>query len=119
MATTLTLPRKRTRLLLVGDDRPCLANLHAGLKTRDYEPVNATTGEEAIEICREMDTDLAIVDVTLPDMCGMVLGRLLYETYHIPVIFLTGDHECAFIDKATREGPFAYLVKTRNRQTSS
>jgi len=111
MTNTLHLQHAPTRLLLVEDDRLCLATLHSGLKGLGYEPVNATSGEEAIELCRRRDMDLAILDIGLPDMCGLELGRLLYETYRLPIIYLTGNNECDFIDKATRGGAFGYLLK--------
>jgi len=111
MPETLDTSQERPRLLLVEDDPLCLATLHSELEDLGYEPIRAASGQEAIDICRSSDVDLAILDVELPDMCGLELGRLLYETRHIPVIYLTGHNDCAFIDRATREGAFAYLVK--------
>jgi len=111
MTETLQLQQDPTRLLLVEDDPLCLATLHSGLEDLGYEPIRAASGQEAIDICRSSDVDLAILDVELPDMCGLELGRLLYETQNIPVIYLTGHNDCAFLDRATSEGAFAYLLK--------
>jgi len=111
MADNLSRQKTQPRLLLVEDDRLCLATLHSGLKELGFQPVNAISGNEAMELCRRQTMDLALLDIGLPDMCGLELGRHLHETYRMPIIYLTGDHSCTYIDKATHGGAFGYLVK--------
>jgi len=86
MSDIVSQQKPPARLLLVEDDRLCLATLHSGLKDLGYEPIKVTTGKEAIELSQHKPLDLAIIDVDLPDMCGLEVGRLLYETRQLPVI---------------------------------
>ncbi len=116
MTETQHLQRDPSRLLLVGVDPQSLAILEPCIKALGYEPVRTMHAGEAITTCRSHAIGLAIVDTGLPDMCGLELGRLLYGTYHVPVIYLSGHNESAFIDKATSEDAGVHLLKPLDKE---
>jgi diguanylate cyclase (GGDEF)-like protein len=84
-------PGERPRLLIV-DDQPI--NIHAMYQVfaRDHQVFMATSGAQALAICREKQPDLVLLDVVMPDMDGYAVCAELQRdetTRHIPVIFVT------------------------------
>ena len=82
-----------TRLLLV-DDQPMDVQRLSRIFATDYEVLTATSGEQALQICRSQLPDLILLDVMMPDMDGhQVCTQLKADpaTRHIPIIFVTGQ----------------------------
>ena len=80
------------RILLIEDD-PAISNVvELNLKLDNYEVFLAGDGEEGLNMVKEIDPDLIILDVMMPKMDGwQVLMQLKAEddTRDIPVIMLT------------------------------
>jgi DNA-binding NtrC family response regulator len=68
----LSRPKPKPQVLLVDDEESFLKTTAERVKLKGYEPLLALTGREAIEIARKMEIDLAVVDLRLPDMDGLV-----------------------------------------------
>ena len=91
----LDAPDPRPRLLVVDDQR---ANIHALYQAfaADYKMSMATSGEQALAICRSQLPDLVLLDVVMPGMDGFeVCERLKADdaTKDIPVIFVTAHND--------------------------
>jgi DNA-binding NarL/FixJ family response regulator len=56
-----------------------------------YHPVGAETAEQALEIARRDPVGLAILEVSLPDLCGYAVCRTLKEEFgdELPVVFVS------------------------------
>ena len=61
-----------SRILLVEDEVSIADTLIYALETEHFEVVHVTTGGEALKVL-DVATDLAILDVGLPDMSGFDL----------------------------------------------
>ena len=59
-------PGGKARVLLVDDDTRDLKLLGAQIALLGYEPLTATSGEQAVELVRGIDVDLVILDVMMP-----------------------------------------------------
>ena len=77
-----------SRILLVEDEVSIADTLIYALETEHFEVVHVTTGGEALKRLDE-ETDLAILDVGLPDMSGFDLCLEMRKTYQLPILFLT------------------------------
>ena len=80
------------RILAVDDEEHILELLEYNLVQEGYEVVLANTGEEALEILKEEDLDLCLLDWMLPGMTGLdVLKEIRISTSYnsLPVILLT------------------------------
>jgi two-component system OmpR family response regulator len=79
------------RILVVDDERDTLELIDLTLKTAGYDIYLASGGEESLELIRNGDFDLVLLDIMMPDLSGFdVLRRLREEAVdHPPVIFLT------------------------------
>ena len=87
------------------------------LRPHGYRLLQATDGEEALEVAAEHKPDLVIMDLQLPKLDGLQATRTLKRMpglSHVPVIAVTahamkGDEETVF-----QAGCDAYLPKPIN-----
>ncbi len=80
------------RVLIVDDIPTNVRLLEARLAAEYYEVLTATSGPEALEICRTQDVDIVLLDVMMPDMDGFEVCRRLKhdpKTHHVPVLMVT------------------------------
>jgi two-component system, cell cycle response regulator DivK len=79
-------------ILLVEDNEMNRDMLSRRLQRKGYHIVTATDGEQGLSMARATGPDLILMDITLPEMDGWEVTRLLKEdesTRHIPIIALT------------------------------
>ncbi len=83
-----------------------------GFSTSDYTP----SVEEALRKIEEKRPDLVLLDIKLQgDLTGIDLGKMLYNDYHIPFIYVTDFDNDMFFAKALETHHEHYLVKTKPR----
>lgn len=70
---------KKLKILLVDDEEKFLHSMAERVKLKGYEPFTARSGGEAIEIVRKHDIHVAVVDLRMPDMDGLVTITKLKE----------------------------------------
>jgi CheY-like chemotaxis protein len=70
---------KRKRILVVEDDQLSLALLKQLLEVHGYEILETPEGLEALDIARGEQPDLILMDIRLPDICGLEVTRLLKQ----------------------------------------
>ncbi|GAB3163853.1 response regulator transcription factor [Myceligenerans halotolerans] len=77
--------------LVVVDDEPNIRELLAtSLRFAGFEVHAAADGNGALQLVRDLDPDLVVLDVMLPDMDGFTVTRRMRATgKHAPVLFLT------------------------------
>lgn len=72
----------------------------------------ARTGREGLALARRKRPQMALVDLGLPDMSGIALGRQLLEEFPgIRVIALTGRKDSEAVNEALGAGFIGYLTK--------
>ena len=110
------------RKILIVDDYPGALYMRARtLSEAGYEVLEATRGEEALQIAAAVRPALVVLDVNLPDISGTeVCERLKHDpaTAAIPVIQITG----AWISEEARQrglasGADAYLTEPVDQVT--
>ena len=63
------------------------------LSRAGHEVVSATDGEEALEVFRESDPDLVVLDLMLPKISGLEVCRRMRADRSVPLIMLTARGE--------------------------
>jgi len=71
----------------------------------------AHDGEEAISLARELQPDLAIMDVKMPKLDGIEAARRIINERPIPIVMLTAYGQEELVARAAEAGVFGYLVK--------
>ena len=85
-------PARLPHLLLVDDQVHLLLILHRQLEPEGFTISIATSGVDALDLVRSGPVpDLAILDITLPDIDGRELAEQLQSIAGIPIIFLSAS----------------------------
>ena len=81
------------RILIVEDDEQIRDGIEIYLKSQGYDTRKAGDGIEGLEIIRNEEIHLAIVDVMMPRMDGIHMVMELRKDYEFPVIMLSAKSE--------------------------
>lgn len=90
-AETLTRPDGSPVRVLVVDDEQMLADLLASaLRYEGWEVTTAGSGIKAVQAAQDIEPDVIVLDIMLPDFDGLeVMRRIHGRTPNVPVLFLT------------------------------
>lgn len=106
--------------LVIADDHELA---RAGLRTmldgqRGMELLGeAKNGYEALEMCRRLQPDLALIDVRMPDFDGLATCRSIKQEVPATSVILVTMHEHPqYLLEALRAGASAYLLKDVTRR---
>lgn len=80
-------------ILICDDDHDIVAALKIYLAPEGYQIFEAYTGRQALEIVRQNDIQLILMDIMMPEMDGISATAKLREESNIPVILLTAKSE--------------------------
>lgn len=102
------------KLLLVEDDPDTSEMLRVYFEAQGYQIIQAFNGKDAIQQCQDSLPDLILLDVRLPDIDGMEVGKQLQtdlRTGRIPIIFVTERQERDFRISGLKLGAVDYITK--------
>ena len=103
---------ERMRILVAEDETVIRLDLRALLEARGFEVcAEARDGEEAVELARSTEPDLAIVDVKMPRLDGIEAARRILADRPIPIVVLSAYGQDDLVSRAAEAGVFGYLVK--------
>lgn len=102
----------QVRVLIAEDETIIRLDLRAQLEELGYLVCGeARNGNEAVELARELEPEVAILDVKMPDSDGLDAARRILAERSIPILLLTAYSDPELVGRAARAGVFAYLVK--------
>lgn len=107
-------PSPRIRVLVVDDHAMVRHGLAAFLKAFDDLELagEAASGQAALELCIQLQPDVVLMDIVMPDMDGAAVTRLLRrQSPSIQVIALTSFAEEILVQSALHAGAIGYLLK--------
>src|SRR5438874_7065330 len=100
------------RILVAEDETIIRLDLRALLEGAGFEVcAEAKDGEEAIDLARSEQPDLAVLDVKMPKLDGIEAARRILEERPIPIVMLTAFGQKELVARAVEVGVFGYLVK--------
>jgi response regulator NasT len=105
------------RILIAEDETIIRLDLRSLLEAGGYEVCGeAKDGEEAVELARALEPDLAIMDVKMPRLDGIEAARRILAERPIPIVMLTAYGQEELVSRAVEVGVFGYLVKPFREQ---
>jgi DNA-binding NarL/FixJ family response regulator len=107
-------PGATIRLIIADDHAVVRKGLAAVLEDEaDLQVVGlAGSGREAVALVQQLQPDLALLDITMPDMNGLEAAQQLAANYpRVRVLILTMHEEEAFFFEALRAGAAGYVLK--------
>jgi len=104
---------KKTKIMIVDDDRQHIALLTTTLQRLNYEVVGtANTGKQSIEKVKSVNPDVVLMDIFMDGKYdGINAADRLRDIVQIPVIFLTALTDEMVISKALDTIPYGYILK--------
>ncbi len=103
-----------TRVVLADDHPVVLAGVRALIElSSDIEIVGeATSGRAALQLVEEASPDVAIIDISLPDLSGLQLAdELKVRCPDTRVLVLTVHENRAYVQRLLQAGVRGYLLK--------
>jgi two-component system, response regulator PdtaR len=105
-----------TRVVIAEDEAIIRLDLKETLEEEGYEVVGETgRGDEAVKLVRELEPELAILDIKMPGLDGLAAAREIAGERRAAVLILTAFSQRDLIEQARDAGALAYLVKPFER----
>jgi CheY-like chemotaxis protein len=105
---------RRLRVLVADDNASILAKASTRL-ARDFEVVAAVSdGRQAVHAAGRLDPDVAVLDVTMPELDGFQTARVLKQSgSRAKIVMMTMHDSDEFVATAIESGAHGYVLKTR------
>ena len=103
---------RKIRVLVVDDDNLLRKLVTEQLAKGDFDTAPAASGRQALDILRDTDYDVVLLDITMPGVSGLETLREIRKLEDPPeVIMLTADTSLSTGIEAMRHGAYDYLTK--------
>jgi two-component system, response regulator PdtaR len=104
------------RVVIAEDEAIIRLDLRETLQEEGYDVVADTgRGDRAVELIRELDPDVAILDIRMPGLDGIEATRQIVRERLTAVVILTSYSQRDLVEQAIEAGALAYLVKPFQR----
>jgi response regulator NasT len=101
-----------TRILVAEDEAIIRLDLAEMLTEAGYDVVGqASNGEQAVIMAKELSPDLVIMDVKMPVLDGISAAEQIGAERLCPVVMLTAFSQTELVERARDAGVMAYVVK--------
>lgn len=104
----------KLRILIAEDSAPFREGLRNLLQSVDSLEVvgEATSGQEALQLARQLQPDIVLMDLQMPGLNGIEATRqIVYTSPHISILMLTMFEDDESVFAALRAGARGYLLK--------
>lgn len=100
------------KILIVEDEPIVAADLADRLQDAGYTSTSTSRGENAVEIARDVQPDLILMDVNLAGkMDGIEAAAAILKTRQVPIVFLTSNSDGPTFERARTLQPRGFLTK--------
>lgn len=82
-----------SRILITDDDLSIRMGIREFAEFQGYQVEMASCGEEALQLCREQDFDLVILDIMMPGMDGYETYKEIKKIKDIPALMLSAKDQ--------------------------
>lgn len=116
-ASTASVTRRARRVMIVDDHEELRTSVSRLVRSFGHEVVVAADGSTALSLAETFQPECAIVDLSMPGMNGIELGRRLRQRFppaQLQLIALSGYGGADLRDACLAEGFDAYLTKPGN-----
>ena len=102
------------KILIVDDEELLVKGMKFNLQNEGYEVLTGCNGREAIEMARNTEVSLIVLDVMMPEVDGLEACRKIREFSDVPIIMLTARTEDMDKLLGFEQGADDYLTKPFN-----
>jgi two-component system nitrogen regulation response regulator NtrX len=102
----------KDKILVIDDEAGIRSSLRGILEDEGFTVTTTEAGETGLDILKNENFDLVLLDIWLPQMSGLdVLAKLNKEEENTQVVMISGHGSIATAVKATKLGAFDFLEK--------
>ena len=101
-------------VLICDDDPDIVAALKIYLSSENYRLLTAANGREAVELVRQRQVHLILMDIMMPELDGIAATAKLREESNVPIILLTAKSEDSDKILGLNIGADDYITKPFN-----
>jgi PAS domain S-box-containing protein len=104
---------EKIRILIVEDESLVARDIENMIVSLGYEACGiANTGDEAVEKAARSRPDLILMDVIIKgNLDGIAAAEKIWDSFHIPVIYVTAYADEQTLKRAKTTEPFGYILK--------
>lgn len=103
---------KALRIVIADDESLHSLSLRSQLEAMGHRVVGeASDGETALQLLRDLHPDLAILDIKMPDPDGIQVAETIMQEHPMPILLLTAYSEGSLAERAANAHVAAYLMK--------
>jgi len=100
------------KVSVIDDHEPSRQRLIKILRERGYEIVGeGSSGKFALALARTTVPDVMVMAVGLADLDGIQAARDILESVRLPVVLITSHYDEITVERATKAGVMALLLK--------
>jgi CheY-like chemotaxis protein len=106
------------RILIADDNAQNVELLEAYLAAEDWDTRTAADGEETLQLVRDWQPDVILLDIMMPKISGFEVCKRLRadpKTRDIAVLMITGLDQPSDMDKAVEAGTEDFMTKPINK----
>lgn len=109
---TTTMESSDFAILIADDDRECREALAEIVGPEGYQTLLASSGEEALDLVRDREIHLVLLDMHMPRLTGLETLFLVRQfNAQLPAILVTGDATDALIRQAVQAHVYSVIPK--------
>jgi DNA-binding response OmpR family regulator len=101
----------RRRILVVDDEERMVRFIRLNLEHDGFQVSEAFNGKQAVQRLRDVNPDLILLDVMMPDLDGFEVLEMVREISNVPVIMLTAKGEEDDRVRGLEKGADDYITK--------
>lgn len=99
------------KILVVDDDTALSEMISIVLESSSYQARTCADGSKAVEVFREFEPDLVLLDLMLPGMNGIEICKTIREFSAVPIIMLTAKSDTSDVVEGLEAGADDYVPK--------
>jgi FixJ family two-component response regulator len=113
MNTARLLPESQDKpiVFVVDDDISVRESLELLIRFAGWQPEVFASAQEFLARPRALTPNCLILDVSLPDLNGLDLQKLVSDRFEMPIIFITGYGDIPMTVRAMKAGAVEFLTK--------
>lgn len=108
----------KARILMADDHRIILEGLSRVITSNGFEVIaRCSNGRQAVEKCRQLNPDMAILDISMPELNGIdAISQIVAEQPSVKVLALSMHVESRYVIQALKAGASGYLLKSSSSE---
>lgn len=106
--------KRPPKVLVAEDDADIRLMMRTLLGMRGYNVIEASDGQETVDVARAERPDIILMDLQLPRMNGFAVARFVRQDEHlrdVPIVVITGHDPAKHRSLALAAGCNAYVLK--------